>query len=68
MQVYVHAVEHRCDMMAHEMSHVILRHGTNQVSKAEILELPSWHHKLRAGPYSVSCFRPESDLDTTQFC
>ncbi len=28
-------------VMAHEMSHVILRHGTNQASKAEILQLPA---------------------------
>jgi len=27
--------------LAHEISHVILRHGTNQVSKAEIIELPA---------------------------
>jgi hypothetical protein len=27
--------------MAHEMSHVILRHGTNQVSKANLLQLPA---------------------------
>ena len=26
--------------MAHEMSHVILRHGTNQASKANIIQLP----------------------------
>ena len=28
-------------VMAHEMSHVILRHGTNQASKANLLELPA---------------------------
>jgi predicted Zn-dependent protease len=28
-------------VLAHEMSHVILRHGTNQASKAELLELPA---------------------------
>ena len=27
-------------VMGHEMSHVILRHGTNQVSKAELIEIP----------------------------
>ena len=27
-------------VMGHEMSHVILRHGTNQASKAELIELP----------------------------
>jgi beta-barrel assembly-enhancing protease len=26
--------------MSHEMSHVVLRHGTNQVSKANLLEIP----------------------------
>ncbi len=28
-------------VLAHEMSHVILRHGTNQASKAELLSLPA---------------------------
>src|SRR5579872_5997615 len=28
-------------VMAHEMSHVILRHGTNQVSKANLLRIPA---------------------------
>jgi len=28
-------------VMAHEMSHVILRHGTNQASKANLIELPA---------------------------
>ena len=28
-------------VMGHEMSHVILRHGTNQASKAELIELPA---------------------------
>ena len=28
-------------VMGHEMSHVILRHGTNQASKAEFVELPA---------------------------
>lgn len=28
-------------VMAHEMSHVILRHGTNQMSKANFLQLPA---------------------------
>ena len=27
-------------VMAHEMSHVILRHGTNQASKASLIQLP----------------------------
>ncbi|MGC2111925.1 MAG: M48 family metallopeptidase [Candidatus Korobacteraceae bacterium] len=27
-------------VMGHEMSHVILRHGTNQASKAKVIELP----------------------------
>jgi predicted Zn-dependent protease len=28
-------------VMGHEMSHVILRHGTNQASKAQLIELPA---------------------------
>lgn len=28
-------------VMAHEMAHVILRHGTNQVSKANLLQIPA---------------------------
>src|SRR6266568_4405385 len=28
-------------VMAHEMSHVILRHGTNQASKANLLRIPA---------------------------
>jgi predicted Zn-dependent protease len=28
-------------VMGHEMSHVILRHGTNQASKAQLLQLPA---------------------------
>ncbi len=28
-------------VLAHEMSHVILRHGTNQVSKANLMEIPA---------------------------
>jgi predicted Zn-dependent protease len=28
-------------VMAHEMSHVILRHGTNQMSKANLLQIPA---------------------------
>lgn len=28
-------------VLAHEISHVILRHGTNQVSRAEIIQLPA---------------------------
>jgi predicted Zn-dependent protease len=28
-------------VMSHEMSHVILRHGTNQLSKANVLQLPA---------------------------
>ncbi|MEZ5353576.1 MAG: M48 family metallopeptidase [Bryobacteraceae bacterium] len=28
-------------VMGHEMAHVILRHGTNQVSKAQLLQLPA---------------------------
>jgi predicted Zn-dependent protease len=28
-------------VLAHEMSHVILRHGTNQVSKATLIEIPA---------------------------
>lgn len=28
-------------VMAHEMAHVVLRHGTNQVSKANLLQLPA---------------------------
>jgi predicted Zn-dependent protease len=38
------AVENEAQLagvMAHEMSHVILRHGTNQASKANILQIPA---------------------------
>jgi predicted Zn-dependent protease len=38
------AVENEAQLagvMGHEMSHVILRHGTNQASKAELIELPA---------------------------
>lgn len=28
-------------VMGHEMSRVILRHGTNQASKAQLIELPA---------------------------
>ena len=28
-------------VMAHEMAHVILRHGTNQASKANLLQMPA---------------------------
>ena len=28
-------------VMGHEMSHVILRHGTNQASKAQLIQLPA---------------------------
>src|SRR5438270_13661890 len=28
-------------LMGHEMSHVILRHGTNQASKSKLIELPA---------------------------
>ena len=28
-------------VMGHEMSHVILRHGTNQASKSKLIELPA---------------------------
>lgn len=37
------AVENEAQLagvMGHEMSHVILRHGTNQASKAQLIELP----------------------------
>lgn len=37
------AVENEAQLaaaMSHEMSHVVLRHGTNQVSKANLLEIP----------------------------
>jgi predicted Zn-dependent protease len=37
------AVENEAQLaavMGHEMSHVVLRHGTNQVSKANLLEIP----------------------------
>jgi predicted Zn-dependent protease len=38
------AVENEAQLagvMGHEMSHVILRHGTNQASKAQLIELPA---------------------------
>jgi len=40
-------------VMAHEMSHVILRHGTNQVSKAQLLQLPAIFAGQAAGGGSL---------------
>ncbi len=36
-------------VMGHEMSHVILRHGTNQASKARLIELPAALAEQMAG-------------------
>jgi predicted Zn-dependent protease len=36
-------------VMAHEMSHVILRHGTHQASKANLVEIPARLLQLAAG-------------------
>jgi predicted Zn-dependent protease len=36
-------------VMGHEMSHVILRHGTNQASKAKLIELPALFGSQLAG-------------------
>jgi predicted Zn-dependent protease len=36
-------------VMAHEMSHVILRHGTNQMSKANFLQIPAMLAGAAAG-------------------
>lgn len=36
-------------VMAHEMSHVILRHGTNQASKANLIQLPAMLAGMAAG-------------------
>lgn len=36
-------------VMGHEMSHVILRHGTNQASKANLIELPAMLAAQMAG-------------------
>jgi len=40
-------------VMGHEMSHVILRHGTNQVSKANLIELPAALAAQMAGKGSM---------------
>ena len=37
----VHNEAQLAGVMGHEMSHVILRHGTNQASKANLIELPA---------------------------
>ena len=36
-------------VMAHEMGHVILRHGTNQASKANLIQLPAMLAGMAAG-------------------
>src|SRR6201997_4724426 len=36
-------------VMGHEMSHVILRHGTNQASKSKLIELPALLSSQMAG-------------------
>lgn len=36
-------------VMGHEMSHVILRHGTNQASKAKLVQIPAMLASLVAG-------------------
>jgi predicted Zn-dependent protease len=40
-------------VMGHEMSHVILRHGTNQASKAQLLQLPALLGSQMAGNASM---------------
>ncbi len=40
-------------VMGHEMSHVILRHGTNQASKANLIELPAALAAQMAGKGSM---------------
>ena len=40
-------------VMGHEMSHVILRHGTNQASKANLIELPAALAEQMAGKGSM---------------
>src|SRR5271166_1408480 len=40
-------------VMGHEMSHVILRHGTNQASKANLIELPAMLAAQMAGSNSM---------------
>ena len=40
-------------VMGHEMSHVILRHGTNQASKANLIELPAMLAGEMAGNGSI---------------
>jgi thiamine biosynthesis protein ThiS len=40
-------------VMGHEMSHVILRHGTNQASKANLIELPAALAAQMAGKGSL---------------
>ena len=40
-------------VMGHEMSHVILRHGTNQASKANLIELPAALAEQMAGKNSM---------------
>ncbi len=41
-------------VMGHEMSHVILRHGTNQASKANLIELPAMLAGEMAGTGSMT--------------
>ena len=36
-------------VMGHEMSHVILRHGTNQASKANLIQIPAMLASMVAG-------------------
>ena len=40
-------------VMAHEMSHVILRHGTNQLSKANLVQIPALLVSAAAGQDTV---------------
>src|SRR5258708_3889535 len=40
-------------VMGHEMSHVILRHGTNQATKAKMIELPAALAEQMAGKNSI---------------
>jgi len=40
-------------VMGHEMSHVILRHGTNQASKANLIEIPAALAEQMAGKSSM---------------
>lgn len=40
-------------VMAHEMAHVILRHGTNQASKSNLIQLPAMLAGIAVGNHSM---------------